>query len=293
MRLFCAILLMLGLALPGYAQDPDSGWTFSGNFSGSANSSGVVTKLEPVLNYSFNKYVSVYGGIPFYFVNGSPTNTQTRLNASLNPAGASGLGNVFFGADAGTDNDALNFGSTLEFTAPTGSESRGFSTGQMTVDWTNQVSYTFSSLTPFGSAGIANTVSDTTFFVRPFSSHGTIAHFEGGLIYDVTDAVSITASGYAIRGSGEQRVISRVFTRSGASTGVQAARLRGALGNIRRVFEDQLETRSAADLIEDQGFSASVEVAPTPRLDFHGGYSRSTGYSYNTVFFGIGFHISR
>ena len=52
----------------------------------------------------------------------------------------------------------LNYSSTLEGTAPTGDKAAGFSTGRTTVDWTNRFSHTFSAVTPFASAGLANTV---------------------------------------------------------------------------------------------------------------------------------------
>src|SRR5437773_615429 len=78
--------------------------------------------------------------------------------------------------------DALSYSSTLELTAPTGDKARGFTTGRATADWTNRFSHKMDSFTPFGSAGLANTVSDTKFFVRPFTSLGMVVHFEGGAL---------------------------------------------------------------------------------------------------------------
>jgi len=279
MRFFCAAILVLGLAVPAQAAaDEEQGWSFSGAFSGSSNSSGVVTKLDPVLGYNFNKHFSTYTGVPFYFVNlSSSATTVTTNGGSMN-----GIGNAFLGFRARTDSEVLNYSSTLEFTAPTGDKSRGFSTGRMTVDWTNRFSRQFSSLTPFASVGVANTVSDTAFFVRPFSSLGTVGHFEGGATYDVAPLVRVGASAYAVRGSGEQRIISKI-KRSLSSQGP---------GSGRPIFETLPETVSTADAINDHGLSTWFAISPKS-VNLYAGYSRSVNYDFNTLFFGVGFHLGR
>src|SRR5262245_43292416 len=163
MRLVWTVVLVAAIALRAEAQE-GRGWSFSGSFNGSSNSSGVITKVEPVLGYSFNNHFSTYIGAPFYFVNLSSD------TASVTAGHISGLGNAFLGFTAGARSEVVNFTSNLEFTAPTGDESRGLSTGHVTVDWTNRFSKKIASVTPFASIGAANTVSDTAFFVRPFTS---------------------------------------------------------------------------------------------------------------------------
>jgi hypothetical protein len=278
MRTVCAIILVVGLALPAQAADGGPGWSFSGRFSGSSNSDGVVTKAETALGYSFNNYFSTYAGVPFYFVNLSSTTATTTGTMS-------GLGNAFLGFRAGIKTEVINYTSNLELTAPTGDKSRGFSTGRVTADWTNTFSGKVSSLTPFASAGIANTVSDTAFFVRPFSSLGIVGHFEGGATYDVLRGARIGASIYSVRGSGEQRIISKVVKQATATSGTQ--------GNSKRVFDTQRETVSQAELVNDHGFSTWFGVSPRPEVDFHAGYSRSVNYDFNTLFFGVGFHVGK
>jgi hypothetical protein len=281
MRLICAIVLILGLALPAGAQT-ETGWFFSGNFNGSVNSAGLVTKVEPLVGYRFNDRLSAYGGLPLYFINMSSSEPST--------AGAgfsSGIGNTFFGFRANVESDTVNYDSTVELTAPTGDESKGFSTGNVTVDWTNRFSRTFGSWTPFGSAGIANTVSDTSFFVRPFSSLGLVGHFEGGTTYDLSDAAWLGVSAYAVRGSGEQRVFSRLIERPAAPV---TPRPIGALLR-NRFFENQPLTVGQGETVNDHGFSTWFGVIPAPGVDFQVGYSRSVGYAYNSFFFGVGFQI--
>jgi hypothetical protein len=164
----------------------------------------------------------------------------------------------------------------------------------MTVDWTNSFSRTFSSVTPFASAGLANTVSDTAFFIRPFSTLGMIGHFEGGATYAFTPAVSVSGSAYAVRGIGEQRIISKVIRDLPTPAATTAATaVRRLDGERNRVFETQPETVAQAEIINDHGFSTWFAVNANPVVDFHAGYSRSVSYAYNTLFFGVGFRIGQ
>jgi len=277
----CAIILVVGLALPAQAADDGKGWSFFGRFSGSSNSDGLVTKAESGLGYSFNNHWSTYTGVPFYFVNRSSSIT-TGTSGSM-----SGVGNAFLGFRFAAKTDLMNYTSNLEFTAPTGDTSRGFSTGRVTADWTNTLSTKVSSLTPFGSIGIANTVSDTAFFVRPFTSLGKVGHFEGGATYDLLPAVRVGLSAYAVQGSGQQRVISKVKRDATTTSGSSTTR-----GSANRVFDNQMETVSAG-IVNDHGFSTWFGVSPKPEVDFHAGYSRSVNYDFNTLFFGVGFHVGK
>jgi hypothetical protein len=285
MRLLCALILVVGLSLPAQAADDNGrGWSFFGRFNGSSNSDGLVTKAETGLGYSFNNHVSTYAGVPFYFVNLSSTATTSTSGTT---GWMNGVGNAFLGFRAGVKGEVINYTSNLEFTAPTGDKSRGFSTGRVTADWTNTFSGKVSSLTPFGSVGIANTVSDTAFFVRPFTSLGVVGHFEGGATYDVLKAAHIGLSAYAVRGSGDQRIISKLIRRQTTATSGSSG------GKANRVFDTQGETVAQASAVNDHGFSTWFGVSPRPEIDFHAGYSRSVNYDFNTVFFGVGFHVGK
>ena len=104
-------------------------------------------------------------------------------------------------------------------------------------------------------------------------------------MYDVSSMVMVAASAYAVRGSGEQRVVSRVVRPlSGAG---------GILRNRNRVFETQPEAVTLSDAVNDHGFSTWFSISPRPEVDFHAGYSRSVSYAYNSIFFGIGFRIGQ
>jgi hypothetical protein len=275
MRLLCSVLTVVLLAMPVFAEE-GKGWTFSGRFQGSSNSDGLVTKADPTIGYGLNPHVQTYFGIPFYFVDGSSTATQQVTSGFV-----SGLGNAYVGLRFKVDSDALKFSSIIEGTAPTGDKDKGFSTGRATVDWTNILSYRINRLTPFGSGGISNTVSDTAFFVRPFSSLGLVSHFDGGTTLQLAPAVHIGASVYAIQASGEQRIFSKI-KRTGSSASLQKSN---------RVFETAAETIGSSSLTDDHGLATWVGIRAGSNADLRFGYTRSMGYDLNTLSFGIGFHL--
>src|SRR5215510_10928622 len=206
-------MVAFAFAVPVLAED-GQGWTFSGRFQGSSNSSGLVIKADPTLGYSFSRTFQTYVGLPVYFVKNSSTISTTA-------------------------------------TAPTGDKDKGFSTGRATVDWTNSFSRSFSSVTPFASIGLANTVSDTSFFARPFTSLGLVSHFDGGAKFGLSQSVDVGASAYGVRAAGQQRIISKLFkhqpTTSATASGPQTGK--------KRVFETSGETVGTAALTNDQGFS--------------------------------------
>ncbi len=279
MRFAAITLLSLALALPVRAES-QRGWNFMGRFSGTANSSSSVLKFDPSAGYVFSSHLEAYGGLPVYFVRDS------QASRSM-----SGIGNLYAGLQGRIDSDVLNYVSTIELSAPTGDRDRGFSTGRMTADWTNRFSRSFSAVTPFASAGIANTISDTSFFVRPFTSLGLVTHFEAGAQADLSDTFRAGASGYAIRASGEQRIISRIVERENGSA--NRARGRGQSGGRNRVFEVQPETLVAAELVDDHGFSAWFGISPRRALNFYAGYNRSVTYNFNSVFFGLEVRVGK
>src|SRR5213594_4215797 len=268
MRLACAIVLVMGLVLPAKAQD-ERGWSFSGSFSGSSNSGGTVMKTEPVLGYTVNNHFQTYIGLPLYFVNLSAT-PSTMTAPSTTSGFQNGIGNAFVGFRYSVQNDALNYSSTLELTAPTGDKSRGFSTGRVTADWSNRFSHRFDSFTPFGSLGFANTISDTAFFIRPFTSLGLVTHFEGGATYDISQYVRVGGSAYGIGAVGDQTIISKVLRRQSSTSGTPASSERGAnpAQNTNRIFESLAETKVPASAASDHGVSTWFGVSPNSAVDF-------------------------
>src|SRR4029453_14505073 len=140
-------------------------------FLGSSNTLGNFFRLDTTLGYSFNKYFSIDGGLPIFFVRPSETTGALAGARSTN-----GIGNAYIELRFALANPLVNYSSVVTGTAPTGDKNNGLSTGRATINWTNRFERPFSRLIPFGAIGLANTVSDTPLFIRPYTTLGFVTH---------------------------------------------------------------------------------------------------------------------
>jgi hypothetical protein len=251
----------------------ERGFTVYEAFGGSANSDGVATALTTSASYKFNDHFSAGFGIPIYF---------DRASTSTGATSGAGIGNVFVTVRGVWKIALLNYGTSLSGSAPTGNSSKGLSTGHATFDWDNRVEHEFGLVTPFVDAGLANSVTDTRFFLRPFTSFGKLLHSEAGADLDLSHSFSLTLSAYDILPLGTQTVFSRFVN----------ARSAGKGGQHGRVFEVSHMTTGTADLTRDNGYAAGLDFTPKPYIDLEAGYSRSVHYALNTVSFDVGFNVS-
>jgi hypothetical protein len=283
-------VLFVAAPIPVHAQDsvdPVRAFTIHQTFQGSSSSYGQILKLNTNVGYEVGKHVGIDGGIPFYFVN-NPSEEATS------PGSISGFGNVYAALRVAFTG-RLNYTSSITATAPTGNRDKGLSTGRVTVDWNNAVQKVIAHrIAPFANAGIANTVSDTTFFMRPFSSEGLVGHVDAGTTLSISPLVYVGASAYSILPSGEQTIVSKVVE---TYTETQPARTLppnsggrgvGLTKQTNRVFEVVREVVGTADLASDHGLSGWIGLGPVHGLNFTIGFSRSNHYGLNTVFWGVG-----
>lgn len=290
------------------AQSSDSEHvTFDERVQGSVNALGAVTKIDTSAGYIFNPHWSAAFGVPFYFVSSSSSTTASTGASSVN-----GLGNVYAQIRFALPNPALNYVSTLTGAAPTGDRDKGLSTGHATVDWSNYVDHRFGRFTPFGEIGFANSVADTEFFVRPYTTSGFVTHAQAGGRYRLARWINVNASGYAIEPAGQQTVISRIVTvqkKTAASSGpstvttvaknlppVASAAVNKLVqpGNSQKpVFETTTVTTGSASIARDRGYSTWLTLGSSRVFNLYVGYTRSTEYDLNTVFFGIGVSLRK
>ncbi|HKR94659.1 MAG TPA: hypothetical protein VJW55_04835, partial [Candidatus Angelobacter sp.] len=113
--------------------DSPKGITGFESIQGTINSDSRVYKLDSNLGWDFNKHFGVFAGVPVYFasVPSSTTTTGTTTTASTTN---SGIGNVYLGFILRAPNPKLDYASAVTASAPTGSVSKGFSTGRASVD---------------------------------------------------------------------------------------------------------------------------------------------------------------
>lgn len=225
--------------------------------------------------YNFNTHLGLVAGIPVYFVRGS-----SLSGASFS---SNGIGDVFVSLRVVYRNPIINYGMILTGTAPTGDSSTGLSTGHATYDWTNHFDRGFGRLTPFLDLGLANSIPNTLFFRRQFTSYGNVAHFDVGTDFEIIGPLSFNASIYEIAPWGTQQVFSRVVRSGGPPAGT---------GSHGRAFEVSQQTSGGASLTRDNGFNLGFDVSLTPALDLWGGYTRSVALDLSTVSFGIGVNLS-
>lgn len=295
---------------PADSNGDENGFVLYESFEGSSNTLGQVTRLNSAIGYKFNRYFSVDAGIPVYFIKASDSAIATGGQSG------NGIGNVYVDLFLTLSNPVLTYQSRLTSTAPTGNRDLGLTTGRATVDWNNYFGRDFGRLRPFANIGLANTVSDTPYFYRPFSTLGTVGHFEGGASYGMFRVLRIGASLYDILPTGDQKVYSRLVRQSPAgAAGQQAIPMitafsaglnsgssaqqsggsgtgQGMAGTGRTAFETQSLTTGTSDLTRDNGYSAWLNISPARHVFLQAGYTRSVVYRLDTFSFGIGFDFN-
>ncbi len=291
--LFLLSFAILAIASPAAAQvevgSSQRSWTLYENLEGSSDDAGFVTRFDSTLGYNFNRYFSVDAGLPVYFVSASDTTTGlTSVN---------GIGDMYLDLRLTFRNPVVNYITTARGTAPTGDTSQGLSTGRATYDWSNYFDRSFGRFTPYANLGIASTVPDAIYFVRPFSTLGTVGHFEAGLGVRLSHYFSVSASAYDIAPTGQQKIYSRMVPRSSGSGGggpvlmASAFDLTPAAHHGPPVYETAPETTGPASLTADNGYSAGLNIFPTRFINLHAGYSHSVHFHQDSAYFGLGFDV--
>jgi hypothetical protein len=290
----CAATLCMSLsrAVSAQGDETSSTWTISQRFQGSSSSFGQIMKLNTNIAFDVNRHVGFDVGAPYYFVN------YASEDGSGGSILKSGIGNLYADLRLSLLRRPINYVSTVTATVPTGDRDKGLSTGHATVDWNNGFYRVFRErIAPYANIGFANTISDTPFFLRPFSTNGIVGHFEAGATLSLSRMAYWGASGYAIVPSGEQTIISKIVETHTETLPARTlpANSRGrGLGlskETTRVYETVTEVAGKADLTGDHGFSSWLGIGPVKKFDITVGYSRSGRYELDTFFWGLGFRL--
>jgi hypothetical protein len=257
--------------------DADKGVTGFESFQGTINSDSRIFKLDSNLGWDFNKHFGVFAGVPVYFANVPASTTTTGTTTTSSPSTTNnGLGNAYMGFVFRAPNPKLFYATAVTASAPTGSVSKGFSTGRAGVDWTNRFEHAFSRLTPFFEGGLSNTVPDTAFLTRPFTSLGGISHLEEGAEYKLFKKVYAGGSGYQIVPFGTQKVFSKL----------------DGQGKGKNPFDNATET-TGADLTRENGFNTWVAFEPASIWRVELGYTRSMTFDLNSLAFNLRMNVGK
>ena len=178
------------------------------------------------------------------------------------------MGNPYVGLRYSRKGPLLDFSTSLNGAVPVASSAKGLSTGRVTFDWDNHFAHGFGLFTPFFDVGFANSVPDTRFLHRPYTSLGKLAHFEGGSELDLGDKFSVSASGYYILPWGPQQIFVRGKKSSSGST------------------------KGGAGLTRDDGVNVGFDYSLSRLMDLSAGYSHSAYSVLNTVSFGVELNVA-
>lgn len=291
-----SLLVLLACASGIHAQTPNPaasgqsneglypGWGFGTRFEGSASSDGSVYDIATGVSYNFTRHFGVGIGVPYNFV-GTPSSVRGK-----NPTAVSGYGIGNFGADLKWlyPEKTLTYASTVHLGAPTGDTKKGFSTGHASWNWSNHFEHGWGNFTPFIDGGVGNTVPDTKYLRRLYSTFGYSAQFQAGTAMDL-GPFSLSGSAYDIAPWGPQTVFSKVF-RCPSGTKCSAA---GKTTN-RKSYLDANVSSGDASLTRDNGFNAGIELKPPKAkyLDLEFDYSHSVPLRLNSISFGIALDIA-
>lgn len=264
--------------------EDETGWTSTASFEGSVNSDERVLDLSSTVGYNFDEHWGVDMGVPLSFVSSSSTTTgttgTTKTSSSLNS-----LGNIFMDLKYKTKGDVANYESTITATAPSGSTSKGVSTGRPNLGWNNHVEHDFDRLTPFLELGLSNGLTDTKLIHRPFTTLGFVSQFTGGTKIDLGGNISIGGSLYDVLPAGSQKMYSKLIAKKSTTT--------AGSGKHGRAFELAAQTTGDASLTHDNGGSAWIEFSPGKVVDFQVGYTHSVHFALDSVAFNLEFNLAK
>jgi hypothetical protein len=286
----CFVIALLASGASLFAQSPappaqnshtqleaQKGITGFESFQGTINSDSRVYKIDSNLGWDFNKHFGVFAGVPVYFASVPSNTTTTGTTTTTTPSSTnSGLGNVYLGFVMRAPNPTLDYASAVTVSAPTGSTANGFSTGRAGVDWTNRFEHSFERLTPFFEGGLSNTVPDSAFFTRPFTSLGAISHLEEGAEYQLVKHFYAGGSGYQIVPFGSQKVFSKI---SGKGKG-------------KNPF-DNATVSTGNDLTRENGFNTWVAIEPSSVVRLELGYTRSMTFDLSSFAFNLRMNVGK
>jgi hypothetical protein len=281
-------LVLLMATIPGRGQfqpqpSEQKGFTGFEAFQGSLNSDSKMFKLDSNAGYDFNKHFGVFAGMPVYFANTQTVTTQINGNATTTTQDVTnnGLGNAYFGLALRAPNQTLDYSSTLTFAAPTGSTSKGFSSGRANIDWSNRFEHSFSRLTPFFEGGLSNAVPDSQLFTRPFTSLGLLTHLEEGGEFEVVKHFAVGGSGYEIVPFGNQKIFSKIVGKGQSGS-----------GKGKNSFDLAAET-SGTGLTRENGFNSWIAFDPTPVWRVELGFTRSATFDLNSFVFNLRMNLGK
>jgi hypothetical protein len=244
------------------------GWNAGVSVSGVHDSvTGWATLVTPAVGYSFNDIFSIDATIPIYtFRLADSRSVHPKPDARLVPKRGE-IGDVIFGLHAQFVPRLFQYQLTGAFTAPTGDETYGLTTGRVTFDINNHFERTFGRITPnleIGGGDSSTLVNRTV--TKNYTSLGPLAHFQVGVDIDLFRGMSFESDAYEQLPIGDQKIYGP--SRHGNGTVV-----------------------TGHNVTEDNGFINTLDVPLNGHFTLSGYYSRSLRIHSDTAAIGLSYVV--
>jgi hypothetical protein len=307
----CALVWAPGAA--AQSSNPGGSWFWTTSLSGVAfpshtvsdASTGSTSELRAhsiyysnTLGYRANRYASVFVDAPIHFVRFC----ESDMGGAEQCASNRGIGDLGLSGQLRAGEGPLRFSTTGTLFLPTGDKEKGLGTGSVTAAWRNAGSLDLWRTMLFAELTLANTLTHTSSFVRPFASKGFVTEISGGLERRMLPFVRAGASVYRVMPSGTQTTFGR-FQQQGTISeppaqgeaitvgGPPVSGPRQPVLNPRFVAS-QGETVGGAELTRDYGASAWVRLPLHRNLDFQVTYTRSVRLNLHAVSYGVWINLT-
>jgi hypothetical protein len=226
---------------------------------GSFSNSGSLLEMSNDVGFNFTPLLGVDAIFPVYFV--VPPAPQSVFSTSM-----AGIGNLAADGRLSLPLLFVHYQATGTVAFPTGSTSKGFSTGVITADLDNRFERSYGLITPFLDIDVGNSLNNGNTpgrlkIQRPYLTYGNVAEFTAGPQIQILDRISLSADVYQALPWGPQTVYSRILPAGATGSG----------GQHNRVFEIAQVTNGGSKLVADNGYAGSVEFSPTRYLDLTAG----------------------
>ncbi|HLJ15592.1 MAG TPA: hypothetical protein VKV15_13915 [Bryobacteraceae bacterium] len=251
------------------------------SFDGSASPSGALLRMSNNVGYDLNRWLGMDVNLPLYFM--VPPVQQSGYTAAI-----PNLGNLAVDGRLSLVLPMVDYQPTVTIAFPTGSVSRGFSTGSVTYDADNHFSHTFAFITPFLDVDVGNSLNNgngpfRTKVQLPYMTLGGLAEFKAGPELHIFPRLTISGDAYEVMPWGPQTVFSRIVRPGWVGTG----------GTHNRTYELASRTDGGAGLVRDNGYDVAAEYSPTRFLDLGAGFNHSAHYDLNSFSLSVGISISQ
>jgi hypothetical protein len=299
--------------------DTNIGWNFTQHFG-----------IDVGVPYLFNTRPGIFAGTSgrlgyvnypyvdctFFFGCYSGVATSSRIWTGE-------LGDMYADAHYVRAYRGYDFATYLTDDAPTASFRKGLTSGRDQWDWFNHIDTNLRGFNPFVNFGLANGRMDQHFMPRPYDTDlpfrtlGYLSDFEGGVQHKVLPRVNLGFSVWDVLPMGPQRIFSNlVWDQPGESilavggpagsatpfipppSVTTSTGTPGDFGylagdpNHGRYWNTAFETTGPSSIARDNGFSATMDVAPFKTVDVLIAYNHSVRYALDTVSFTVQFNAN-